>query len=105
MHRGLPAAPFTAALALRAAVIWIGVRITVALFGSLAGIPLLPSALRDVVVIVLLVSVLAAIELRRRRELLFFANLGIAPGTLLVLGGAVPLLLELSLMAAKAVWS
>jgi hypothetical protein len=105
MHGSLPAVSFTAALGLRAAGIWIGVRTMVALFGSLAGITLLPSALRDVIVIVLVVAALAAIELRRRRELLFFANLGFAPETLLALGGAVALLLELSLVTAKAVWS
>ena len=105
MHGGLPAARFTAALGLRAAAIWVGVRVMVALFGSLAGIPLLPSALRDVMVIVLVVAALAAVELRRRRELLFFANLGMAPATLVVLGGACALLLELALVAAKAVWS
>lgn len=77
----------------------------VALFGSLAGIPPLPSALRDVILIVLVVATLAAIELRRRRELLFFANLGITPAVLVSLGGAVALLLELALVAAKAVWS
>ena len=96
---------FTVALGLRAAGIWVGVRTMVALFGSLAGIPPLPSALRDVVVIVLVVAALAAIELRRRRELLFFANLGIAPAALVALSGAAALLLELGLVAAKAMWS
>lgn len=77
----------------------------VALFGSLAGIPPLPSAPRDVVMMVLVVTALAAMELRRRRELLFFANLGIAPAALVSLGGAVALLLELALVAAKVMWS
>ncbi|MGK2933884.1 MAG: hypothetical protein ACSLFE_01400 [Gemmatimonadaceae bacterium] len=95
---------FTAALGLRAAGIWAGVRTMVALFGSLAGIPLFPSAPRDVILIVLVVAALAALELRRRRELLFFANLGIAPEALMAFGGAIALLLELALVAAKAVW-
>jgi hypothetical protein len=104
MHGGLPATRFTAALGLRAAAIWVGARAMVALFGSLAGIRLVPSAPRDVIVMVLVVAALAALELRRRGELLFFANLGIAPEVLLALGGAVALVLELALLAAKAVW-
>ena len=104
MHGGSSAIRFTASLGLRAAGIRLAVRTMVALFGSLAGITLLPSAFRDVIVIVLVVAALAAVELHRRRELLFFANLGFAPEMLLALGGVVALLLELSLSMAKAVW-
>lgn len=89
------------ALVRRAAWIWAGVRVTTAMLGVIAQLPLLPTSPAFVGLLVLLVTGLAGFDLYRRREFIFFANLGVAPTTVVLLGSVTALLLELVLIALK----
>lgn len=98
----LPDRLFVAALVRRTAWLWLAVRLMVGMFGILAGIPVIPTRPGTVIPIILVVASLAGLELHRRREFLFFANLGIAPATVVLLGIIPTLLLESMLVAAIA---
>lgn len=99
----LPDRIFTAALIRRTTWLWVGVRLTVAMFGFLAGLSIIPTRPGTVFPIILVVASLGGLEIHRRREFLFFANLGVAPAAVLLLGVATVSLLELILVAANSV--
>ncbi len=98
----LPDRLFTVALIRRTIWLWLAVRLMVGMFGLLAGIPIIPTRPGTVIPIILVIASLAGLELHRRREFLFFANLGIAPAAVLLLGGGTALLFESMLVAAIA---
>lgn len=89
----MPDALFTRAVMMRAAVLWLGLRLAIACSGLLAGILLLPVGVAVSLIIVAATVFLAAIELRRRDEFLLLGNLGHSPVVLLALSAlpAVPL--------------
>ena len=99
----LPDRLYTVALIRRTTSLWVGARLMVGMFGFLAGIPVIPTRPGTVIPIILVVASLGGLEIHRRREFLFFANLGIAPAAVLLLGGGTALLFESLLVAAKAV--
>lgn len=76
-------------------------RITTAMFGVIAGLPLLPTSPAFVALLVALVTGLGGFDVYRRREFLLFANLGAAPATVVLLGSVTALLLELLLIALR----
>ena len=94
---------FVAALVWRVARLWAGVRLLAAMFGLFLGIAVVPHALRDIVVIVLIVGALSAFELRRRREFLLLANLGTSPVAVVLNGVMVAVTLEALLVGALIV--
>ncbi|MCR4339312.1 MAG: hypothetical protein NUW01_05430 [Gemmatimonadaceae bacterium] len=99
----LPDRLFTVALIRRTIWLWIGARLMVGMFGLLAGIPIIPTRPGTVIPIILVVASLGGLEIHRRREFLFFANLGVAPAAVLLLGVVTASLLELMLVAANSV--
>ena len=96
-HLALPPLPFARPMIVRAIGFWIGVR----LFLALGGGPL-PFGLSGentigagAVVVVVIVTIVAWLEARRRHELLFLANLGVRPTVVAALAGGVTIALEL----------
>lgn len=102
MDLSLPDRFFTLRLIRRAAGLWVGARLILAVLSLLATAPVVPTTPVITSSMVLLVSGLAAIEARRRREFLLFANLGVAPATVVMLGAVTALVLELMLAAVVA---
>jgi hypothetical protein len=84
-RRTMPDAAFTRALILRAAVLWLGVRMLIAFSGLMTGRLLLPTGVSVSVLIIAATVFLAGLELRRRNEFLFLGSLGHAPAFLLML--------------------
>lgn len=81
----MPDPLFTRAILIRAAVLWLGVRMLLAFSGLLGGRLLLPTGVAASVIIIGATVFLAGIELRRRNEFLFLGSLGHAPALLLTL--------------------
>lgn len=81
----LPEPLFTRAIVIRAAVLWLGVRMMIAFSGLLGGVLLLPSGVPASALIVVATVFLAGVEFRRRNEFLFLGSLGYGPGLLLTL--------------------
>ncbi|MBA3579664.1 MAG: hypothetical protein H0W42_06740 [Gemmatimonadaceae bacterium] len=86
----------------RAAGLWVGARLTLAVLSFLASASVVSTAPVITWPVVLLVAGLAAIEGHRRKEFLLFANLGVAPSTVVMLGAVTALVLELMLAAVVA---
>jgi hypothetical protein len=100
----VPPNPFAFALVRRAAWLWAGVRVTTAMLAGIAQLPLLPTSAGLVGLLLLSVTGLAGFDLYRRREFIFFANLGAAPMTVVLVGSVTALLLELLLIALKGLF-
>lgn len=81
----MPDSLFTRAIITRAAVLWAGVRMLIALSGLPGGGLLLPTGVAVSVMITGAIVFLAAFELSRRNEFLFLGSLGHAPALLLTL--------------------
>ena len=91
----MPDSLFTASIVTRAALLWAGIRILIAVSGLPAGRVLLPTGLGESVIIVAATVLVAAVELHRRNEFLLLGSLGHAPAVLLLLSALPVLPLEL----------
>jgi hypothetical protein len=86
----MPELLYTRAIIFRAAVLWAGVRLSIAVVGLPIATLLLPIGLAESIVISGTTLALCAFELQRRGEFLLLANLGFGAETLLLLS-AVPI--------------
>lgn len=97
----LPVQPFARALLLRAVVIWCGARVMLAIGGMPVGAPLLN--LRTSVIAVAVVGALGLIDVRRRDEDVFLADLGVGYPVIVALSALPALGLEI-LLHSVIVW-
>src|SRR5690606_1306115 len=86
----LPEPLFTRAILIRAAVLWLGVRMMIAFRCLLGGGLRPPTGVPASALIVAATVFLAGVELRRRNEFLFLGSLGYGP-TLLLAVSALPI--------------
>jgi hypothetical protein len=106
VQKALPVRPFTGTLLLRTAVLWVLVRVAFAILALLLhllyGYPPLRDAIDPSVVtvfgITILTVALGRIDMRRRREHVLLANLGVGQAAVAILMPIPPLLFE-TLMA------
>ena len=95
----IPDLLYTRAIVVRAAALWLGVRLSIGALGLPKATFLLPIGPVESALVVGTIVALSALELRRRGEFLLLANLGSAPQTLLLLAGATVLPLEIAFSA------
>ena len=100
VRRTLPDPLFTRAIVVRAALLWLGVRMMVASSGLLGGGLMLPIGVPASALIIAATVFLAGVELRRRNEFLFLGSLGYAPLLLLALSAVPVVPLEILFAAA-----
>ena len=89
-------------IALRAALLWLGVRTTVTVFTVLAGVTPWGIHTKSAVLTTALVGVLTTIDSRRNNEDIFLANLGTPRMFTPIIGGAVSLVLEIGFALSTA---
>lgn len=90
--------PVVLRLALRAAAIWLTARV------ALLTIPLTHHTPSDLVVFLIVIVVLVHVDVRYKRENLWYANLGISPLAVSVVALTVVLVAEAALSYAFATW-
>lgn len=108
VHQALPVRPFTGALLVRAAALWMLVRVVFALGAAGLNQSLSHPELSDatdlalvtVVGIIVLTATLGLIDVRRRREHVLLANLGVGQAALGTLMLVPPVLLEVLMALA-----
>lgn len=91
-------APLVRQVMLRGLVLWLLLRCTHAVVLLLADMRPSPSAGSGAVAVVLLAALLSVVDIARRRETVFFGNLGIPPQTVAAVGAAPAAAMELVLL-------